>query len=511
MLLGDDGPDGWGVKFRLEFMMNTSAHLFPPRPRWEERGYRPDEYSRWLKGDWRPIAELWSSMRVDQARVVPAEIELEDRLFDTSAGPERGTAEARFALGHLLKPGDVARSDWRLRCAQPPYDSLPVPRADIPAGAILSREADAWIYEERVEYVALPLYEGRMIGLNEWTVPSRDAALLATEPSYLMAAADWPNDSAEVLRVVFRDIARNTDTRTFITACIPARPCGNPLPLLDFGSLKVAEKLTLVTWLSCLAFDWSVRQRVSGTHLNWHVVESLAVPSPRRSIGAVTRTAAALNIGGPPQAPAMMGLTANPAQVAVAGSERLRLKSELDAVAAVMLGLDVGAMTWILSDCDWPKGAVAGSSRGFWRVDKDKDPELRHTVLTLVAFHDLQEKIRACGGDRDAGIDAFLGQNDGEGWMLPETLRLADYGLGHDERAEQPRPVASRLGPRFYDWQLAQSAEESWRECHLHARNLLGERGYRELLDEIAAGKRADEPASTAAPSAAATQESLFG
>ena len=34
-------------------------------------------------------------------------------------------------------------------------------------------------------------------------------------------------------------------------------------------------------------------------------------------------------------------------------------------------------------------------------MDKDKDPELRHTVLTLVvAFHDLQEKIKAC----EAGI-----------------------------------------------------------------------------------------------------------
>jgi hypothetical protein len=49
--------------------------------------------------------------------------------------------------------------------------------------------------------------------------------------------------------------------------------------------------------------------------------------------------------------------------------------------------------------------------------------------------------------------------------MLPETLRLADYGLGHDERAKEHQPVASSLSPRFYDWQLAQSAEEPWREC----------------------------------------------
>jgi hypothetical protein len=143
---------------------------------------------------------------------------------------------------------------------------------------------------------------------------------------------------------------------------------------------------------------------------------------------------------------------------------------------------------FVLSGTEKRDISSAGNDpKGFWRVDKAKDPELRHTVLTLVAFHDLEEKIQECGGDREKGIEAFLNQNNGEGWMLPETLRLADYGLGHDERAKEHQPVASRLGPRFYDWQLAQSAEESWRECHIHARNLLGERGYLELLGEVLA------------------------
>ncbi|MFP4193270.1 MAG: hypothetical protein ACLFU6_14515, partial [Candidatus Hydrogenedentota bacterium] len=74
-------------------------------------------------------------------------------------------------------------------------------------------------------------------------------------------------------------------------------------------------------------------------------------------------------------------------------------------------------------------------------MDKDKDPELRHTVLTLAAFRDLEAMIEAQGGDRDKGVEAFCAQNDGEGWMLPETLRLADLGLGHDERAQHPQPV----------------------------------------------------------------------
>src|ERR1035438_5258524 len=67
------------------------------------------------------------------------------------------------------------------------------------------------------------------------------------------------------------------------------------------------------------------------------------------------------------------------------------------------------------------------------------------------------------------GFEAFHAQNESEGWMLPETLRLADYGLGHDDRAKEHQPVASALGPRFYPWQLEQSAEESWEECQRHA------------------------------------------
>jgi hypothetical protein len=100
--------------------------------------------------------------------------------------------------------------------------------------------------------------------------------------------------------------------------------------------------------------------------------------------------------------------------------------------------------------------------KGFWRVDKQQPPELRHPVLSLVAFHEL-ERI---------GLDAFLAQNEGEGWMLPETLRLAEYGLGHDERANSPQPVASALGPRFLPWQLEQGVEESWEECKKHAETI---------------------------------------
>ena len=124
--------------------MTNDSHLFPPRPQWEAKGYRPDEYSRWLLGDWRPIKELWEELGADPSQPEPVGVELEDWLFDMTAGPERREAEARFVHGHWLKPGDVARTEWRMRCARPPYDGWPVARGSIPAGVVLSRDGDAW-------------------------------------------------------------------------------------------------------------------------------------------------------------------------------------------------------------------------------------------------------------------------------------------------------------------------------------------------------------------------------
>ena len=73
----------------------------------------------------------------------------------------------------------------------------------------------------------------------------------------------------------------------------------------------------------------------------------------------------------------------------------------------------------------------------------------------------------------------------GRGWVLPERLRLSDYGLG-GAGGDREVEVRSRFGERYYRWQEAQSVEESWRECHLHARNLLGPAGYAQLLSELA-------------------------
>ena len=504
VLLGDDGPGGWGIRYAREFDMTGDSRLFPPRPQWEAKGYRPDEYSRWLLGGWRPIEELWSELGVDPARPQPAEVELAGWLFDAAAGPGRRAAEARFLHGRLLKPGDAARTDWRLRCAAPPYDRLPVPRAALPPGVILSRDAAAWLREDQIRAVALPLFQGIMIqpfvpsaqgwisgtGLQaKWThnLPSD----LSWSPQYLMDQDDTGTQPAwGAAKIGYRRIARSTDARSFMGAILPSFPCGDSVFLLHVESGGIDRSLSAIALLNSFVFDWNIRQRLGATNLSWYVLAEGFLPRDPES--QLSSAVGMVNLPSPSFAPLSLGL----GETAAAGlsgallhGERLRMRSMIDAVACAMYGCDAADLRYILRDSDLPTEDVSVAARrtnsldvrGFWRVDRDVPPERRHTVLTLIALHDLEAEIEAADGDRERGIRAFLSQNGGAGWMLPETLRLADYGLGHDDRARHPQPVASRLGPRFYDYQLARTAGEAQRESHLHARNLLGAFRYESL------------------------------
>jgi hypothetical protein len=201
-------------------------------------------------------------------------------------------------------------------------------------------------------------------------------------------------------------------------------------------------------------------------------------------------------------------------------SETVRQRVILDAIVALIFGVTFSELADILLGCDlFPanhrESTVFNRSefekaKGLWRAEKEVNPELRHSVLTLVAFHDLERRFVESSGSLSAAIEGFLNNKGGLEWEIPQQLCLADYGLGHDDRAKEPQPVRSVLGPRYLDWQLAQTAGELRMECHLHARNLLGEAAYQQLLSgssESQAANRADPPAKTPAAEPAGTPQ----
>ena len=376
------------------------------------------------------------------------------------------------------------------------------------------------LWREPLGKVALPMLEGRMIGHFDacqkgWVSGKGRGSVWRDieypekpiEPQYIISREGYLSSSKRVagLKLHHMQVASATNARTAFAVPLLDSPSVESAPAIC--SLVQNRCLALASIINSFAFDFQVRLRCSGLHLNWHILAQSIIPPVRFSTAPwLLIPAARLSWGHIRYAAAWLIIfmdskekgSAWPAWRrlwAVSEAERLRIRSSLDALVAAIYGLNWNQMTWIFKECDLPssriisKDLISRNPKGFWRVDKQKDPELRHTILTLVAFYDLETKIRESYGDVEKGIETFLNQNNGEGWMLPETLRLADYGLGHDERSKNPQPVASRLGSRFYDWQLTQNTEESWRECHIHARNLLGERDYNKLLEDIDKGK----------------------
>lgn len=548
VLLGDQSERGWGIKYTTEFHMTNDSKLFPPRPVWEGWGYRPDEYSRWIKGPWKPIAELWRELGFDPSRPLP---------IDTACQRE---------IDAGIASGEVARTEWRVRCAQTPYDTLPIPRADIPAGVILSREADAWLREDEIPIVtfteangkplkiktgsgknkeeievqgpaiALPLYEGRMIGQfdfsekgwvsgtgrsAEWRDIPWDQKQI--EPQFVMGTATYSvvtdregNPKAlRGLKLGFMAVGSATNSRSMIAGFVKDCPCGNAVPPL-LPRVRTASP-TLGMILDSFAFDYVMRCRLVGLNLNYFVIAE--TPLPPLSMVASSRIlhiALSAMLGHQMFSETWIPLQSNNTwrqDWAISSAERIRMQAMANAVSCVLLGIEEHDVRHMLQNCDRTSMHLTGETaralppKGFWRIDKHKPPEHRLTVLSLIAFADLKQKITNCGGDIERGVEAYCHQNGGEGWLLPESLRLADYGLGHDDRAKEHQPVREHFGPRYYDWQLAQSTEESWKECNLHARNLLGEEGYARLLDELAGNGPApsdEEPERTAASRGAA-------
>jgi hypothetical protein len=418
VLLGDDGPDGWGIKYSTEFHMTNDSKLFPPRPKWEELGYRRDYYGRWTSTE--------------------------------------GSIALPVYVGKMVANYDFSQHEW-----------------------ISGKGRGA-------KWRVVP-WVGKVLG-----------------PDYLMGLSDYRTVVPHrIFKVGFMDITTAVHQRTMMAAYLPDFPCSHLVPTLSPSDNQMLTSLSMVSYLNSFPFDFCAKRKMGYLHLTKNVLDECPIPYRTSNIDKVNKLVAKLSFANALFAPDWIILAAQYAEIlrsswkkiwAVSDFERLRVCVIVDAALLSIYGLNWADVRHLLAYCDCSRGfSGERDSLGFWRVDKDKDPELRRTVLTLVAFHDLEEKIRACGGDREKGIEAFLNQNDGEGWMLPETLRLADYGLGHDERAKEHQPVASRLGPRFYDWQLAQSPEESWRECHLHVRNLLGEAGYNLLLEDIEAEKHGDK------------------
>jgi hypothetical protein len=132
----------------------------------------------------------------------------------------------------------------------------------------------------------LPLFEGKMI--HQFSSTWGEPKYWIDEAEGRKADLGRKEDVGRVLdyqcyRLGFRDIARNTDIRTLISAIIPRSFHGNKLPTVkvinDDGKiyLSSAEQLFICSVWNSFVVDWMIRQKVTTT-LNFFYVYQLPIP-----------------------------------------------------------------------------------------------------------------------------------------------------------------------------------------------------------------------------------------
>lgn len=331
--------------------------------------------------------------------------------------------------------------------------------------------------------VALPLYEGRMLGMFDYAEKGwvagrgrraewRDLTWHGKqlEPQYLLPATELPavDPQHDRPKLGFMAIGSATNTRTMIASSLFCAPCGNAVPTLR--SASIADDLCVLAVLTSLVYDWALRRRLGGNNLNRFVLAETPVLAPeRRALLRATAAPLAAELAWPhPRfAAAWLGLQAEldaPARWRTDPASRAGARVALDALVAWAFDLDPDDLAWILRECDHPAAALrdrdhtrALDPKGFWRVDRDLEPAARQSVRSLAALEQLGEMGHVSDISAEA-VAAWIAQHCGAApaAVSPETLRSHAARQipvlpGHD--ADSRRAVRTAPDPkrRFED------------------------------------------------------------
>ena len=317
---------------------------------------------------------------------------------ELAAFPRSGGLELTVALVRRLSPDSLSLMEFRS-----PLDiaiaekMLRFPllgeRIEGEWNVKLSREFDmtndSGLFRNAPGEGRLPLYEGKMI----WQFDAR-----YEKPRYWVdelegreALLGRQEDTGQPLayqqfRLAFRDIARNTDTRTLISCVLPARVfAGNKAPTAIVGA--AGHLLCLCACWNSFVVDWALRQKVSAT-VNFFYVYQLPIPRLEEgdpSFRPIVERAARLSCTDEAFAPLweeVMGRPWSKDDGATDEATRAALRADLDGLVAHLYGLTEDEFAHVLSSFPLvPEATRAAALEAFRRLGKTSDPELRGLLL----------------------------------------------------------------------------------------------------------------------------------
>lgn len=346
--------------------------------------------------------------------------------------------------GRSAREADIFRllgrgQDWRGALKASPEHFLLDPKT-LGAGAEMQRET--------------PLTSGDLALIMEGPQDARALAELlitAKQPRWLMG---W------------RDICRATDDRTVIGTIFPKAGVGNNLPVWYPGH-HIDGKLTavFVGMLSCMAFDFSARHKVGGTHLNFFIAQQLPVLPPSifssddldfvsTRMLELTYTSHAMKAWAED-----LGYSGRPFEWNE--DRRAELRAELNAFFARKYGLTEEEQRYVL-DPTKVKGADYPSET--FRVLKEKENRLHGEYRTERLVLEAWKRMEANGALAELGFSGADAISVAQPTQLPSLDQIPDgvwaWTQGVDERARvraQLRAIAGIL-PNDADAQRARLA-----------------------------------------------------
>ena len=340
--------------------------------------------------------------------------------------------------------------------------------------------------------VALPLYQGRMVGQYDfsekgWVSGKGRTAVWhkilfdnkTIEPQFLMAENDYLKNGKiySKNKLALMDITASTNTRTVISCVTKGFPANHNVPMLSFNPDSLLKTELLSSIINSMTYDYIIRGRFGGLSLSWFILEESAIPTKLIDtnisiVRLIFNSHRLSQLHRRTAAEWLIILKENPSLLAtpwkywwaVTEADRLRLRVENDALAADLYGLDPDDYDWIVRD-------DPSDPKGFWRVDKDLPYRERLTGLSAVAFRKLKEGKWDAETVGDLSNDEFFELLDipeltneevalRKGHKLPLIYKRDGVHIWEPERFKEDDPR--------YGW--------TWEHCWNDAIELLGSR-----------------------------------